>query len=112
MRSSRWSFSMRSVTLVDLSARRRCPTPLGIVSRSYRLLCERIAEAEVLRSSVADWTCRGIAHPVFGTIRLETITTWKSMRRGTAVLGDRVLDRLHAEVTRRVAVRIGARLVR
>lgn len=83
-----------------------------IVLRSYHVLCELIAEAEELRSSVADWSRRRAAHPVFGTIRFETIATWKSMRRGTEPLGARALGRLHAEVARRVAVRIGAHLVR
>jgi hypothetical protein len=83
-----------------------------IVLRSYRLLCDRIAEVEELRASVADWTRRRGAHPVFGTIRFETIATWKAMRRGTGPLGERALGRLHAEVVRRVAVRIGAHIVR
>jgi hypothetical protein len=84
----------------------------AIVLRSYRVLCDRIVEAEELRASVVDWSRRRVAHPVFGTIRFETIATWKSMRRGTEPLGERALGRLHAEVARRVAARIGARLVR
>lgn len=80
-----------------------------IVLCSYRVLCDRIAEAEELRSSVEDWSRRRVAHPVFGTIRFETIATWKSMRRGAEPLGERALVRLHAEVARRVAARIGAR---
>jgi hypothetical protein len=83
-----------------------------IVLRSYHILCDRIAEAEELRSSVADWSRRRVAHPVFGTIRFETIATWKSMRRGAGPLDERARGRLHAEVARRVAARIGAHLVR
>jgi hypothetical protein len=84
----------------------------AIVLRSYGVLCDRIAEAEELRSSVADWSRRRVAHPVFGTIRFETIATWRSRRDGTEPLGERVLDHLRTEVVRRVAARIGARLVR
>jgi hypothetical protein len=84
----------------------------GLVLRSYRALCARIAEADSLRSSVAEWSRRRAAHPVFGTIRFETIAVWKSMRHGTEALVELELDRLHAEVARRVAVKIRARLVR
>lgn len=84
----------------------------AIVLRSFQALCDLIAEAEELRSSVADLSRRRVAHPVFGSIRFETIATWKAMRRGTEPLGERALDRLHAEVARRVAVRISAHLVR
>lgn len=83
-----------------------------IVLSTYRALCARITEAEQLRSSVAEWSRSRVAHPVFGTIRFETIATWRSRRHGTEPLGERVLDRLRAEVARRVAARIGARLVR
>ena len=83
-----------------------------IVLSTYRALCARITEAEQLRSSVAEWSRSRVAHPVFGTIRFETIATWRSRRHGTEPLGERVLDRLRAEVARRVAVRIGARMVR
>lgn len=83
-----------------------------IVLSTYRTLCARIAEAEQLRSSVAEWSRSCVAHPVFGTIRFETIATWTSRRHGTEPLCERVLERLRAEVARRVAVRIGARLVR
>lgn len=83
-----------------------------IVLSTYRVLCARITEAEQLRSSVAEWSRSRVAHPVFGTIRFETVATWRSRRHGTEPLGERVLDRLRAEVARRVAARIGARLVR
>jgi hypothetical protein len=49
---------------------------------------------------------------VYGTIRFETVATWKSMRHGTEPLTEGELARLHAEVVRRVAARIGAHLVR
>lgn len=84
----------------------------GIVRRSYHELCARIAEAEELRSSVAEWSRRRLAHPVYGTIRFETVATWRWMRHGTEPLTESELARLHAEVVRRVAARIGARLVR
>jgi hypothetical protein len=84
----------------------------GIVLHTFGLLCERIVEAEALRASVADWSHRHAGHPVFGSIRFETIATWNSMRHESEPLGERALDRLHAEVIRRVAARIGARLVR
>ena len=83
-----------------------------IVLSTYRALCARIIEAEQLRSSVAEWSRSRVAHPVFGTIRFETIATWGSRRHGTEPLGARALDRLRAEVARRVAARIGATLVR
>jgi hypothetical protein len=84
----------------------------AIVLRLYRILCDRIAEAEELNSSVADWSRRGVAHPVFGTIRFETIATWRSLRRRIELFDEHALGRLHAEVARRVAARIGARLIR
>jgi len=85
---------------------------LGIVMRSYRALCGRIAEADVLQSSVAEWSKRRAAHPVFGLIRLETVETWRSMRRETGAPDERELERLHAQVAGRVARRIRATLVR
>ncbi len=84
----------------------------GIVQRAYRDLCTHIVEAEELRSSVAEWSSRRVAHPVYGTIRFETVATWRSMRRGTEPLTDDERAALHAEVLRRVAASIGARLVR
>jgi len=84
----------------------------GIVRRSYHELCAHIAEAEELRSSVAEWSSRRLAHPVHGTIRFETVATWRSMRHRTEPLTEGELTRLHAEVVRRVAARIGAHLVR
>lgn len=83
-----------------------------IVRRSYHELCAHIVEAEELRSSVAEWASRRVAHPVYGTIRFETVPTWRSMRHGTEPLTESELARLHAEVVRRVAAGIGARLVR
>jgi hypothetical protein len=83
-----------------------------ILLGTYRALYARIAEAELLRSSVEEWARARVAHPVFGTIRFETIATWKSRRRGTRPLSAHALDRLRAEVARRAAARIGARLVR
>ena len=84
----------------------------GIVRRSYRELCARIAEAEELRSSVAEWSSRTRHATGVRTIRFETVTTWRLMRHGTEPLTEGELARLHAEVVRRVAARIGARLIR
>ena len=84
----------------------------SILLRSYGALRTIIAEAALLEESIEEWSRRRAGHPVFGIIRLETIETWKSRRRGTAPLSEAELDRLHAEVARRVARRIGAHIIR
>lgn len=83
-----------------------------IVLRSFAALHAMIAEAAFLEESVAEWSGRGETHPVFGMIRLETIEVWKAMRRPTEPLSEAELERLHAEVARRVAKRIRARIIR
>lgn len=84
----------------------------GIVLRSFHALCGCIAEGDALRSIVAEWSRCRTTHPIFGTIRFETIATWKSMRRGITPLSERELEDLHADVARRVAIRIHAHLTR
>jgi hypothetical protein len=83
-----------------------------IVLRSFAALRAMIAEGAYLEVSVTEWSARGETHPVFGMIRLETIETWKALRRGTEPLSEAELERLHAEVARRVAKRIRARIIR
>jgi hypothetical protein len=70
-----------------------------------------IVEANELEASVAEWTRRGEAHPVFGMLRLATIDVWAS-RWGIGPFSERVRTALRTEVVRRVAVRIRTRLVR
>jgi hypothetical protein len=82
-----------------------------LLRMAYRALCGMIAEADELEASVAERSRRREAHPVFGMLRLATIDVWAARRRGLGQLGVRELDALHAEVARRVAVRIGARVV-
>ena len=84
----------------------------SILLRSYGALRAIIAEAALLEKSIEEWSRRRAGHPVFGIIRLETIETWKSRRRGTAPLSEAEIDRLHAEVARGVARRIGAHIIR
>jgi hypothetical protein len=78
--------------------------------RAYRALRGMIVEADELVASVAEWSARREAHPVFGMLCLATIDVWTA-RRGPGPLGERELDALHAEVARRVASRICARLL-
>ncbi len=75
---------------------------------AYRTLCGMIAEADELEASVAVWSRRREAHPVFSMLRLATIDVWAARRHGLGQLGARELESLHAEVARRVAVRIRA----
>jgi hypothetical protein len=81
-----------------------------LLRKAYRALCEMIAEADELEASVAEWSRRREAHPVFGMLRLATIDVWAARRRGLGQLGVRELDSLHAEVARRVAARIRSHL--
>jgi hypothetical protein len=83
----------------------------SILMRSYQALHEQIVEAEVLEADIDEWSGRGATHPIFGIIRLETIETWKALRRGTEPLSEAERARLHDSVARRVADRIGAQLI-
>ena len=70
----------------------------------FRAELARLADERVqLEASIAECSARGVAHPVFGMLRLETIEVWKAMRRGTEPLGESDLDALHACVARGVA---------
>ena len=82
-----------------------------LLRKAYRTLCGMIVEADELEASVAEWSRRREAHPVFGMLRLATIDVWAARRRGLGQLGARELDSLHAEVARRVAAQIRAHLV-
>lgn len=82
-----------------------------LLLRAYRTLCRMIVEADELEASVAVWTARREAHPVFGMIRLATIDVWTALRSRDAPLDEHELDALHAEVARRVAAQIRAHLV-
>ena len=77
----------------------------------YRVLCEMIAETDELKASVAEWSRRRKAHPVFGMLRLAMIEVWVT-RRGQGPLSEREFGMLHAEVARRVATRVGGHVVR
>lgn len=81
-----------------------------LLFRSHRALCRMIREADELEASIAEWSLRREAHPVFGMLRLATIDVWASMRGG-GPLDDRKLAILHEEVARRVAARIRAHLI-
>lgn len=84
----------------------------GLLLRSYRMLHAMIAEADELEASVAAWSERREAHPTFGMLRLETIQVWKSMRRSIEPRRDGMLDGLRREAAQRVAIRIGAHIIR
>lgn len=84
----------------------------SLLLRSYRMLHAMIAEADELEASVAAWSERREAHPTFGMLRLETIQVWKSRRGDIAARSEATLDRLRREVAQRVAVRIGAHIIR
>jgi hypothetical protein len=79
----------------------------GIVRRSYHELCVHIAEADELRCSLAEWSSRRVAHPVYGTIRFETVATWKSMRHGTEPLISAPSDRGRQKVDHAIQVSEG-----
>lgn len=83
-----------------------------LLRRSYTALHAMILEADELEASVAEWSERGVMHPVFGMLRLETIEVWKAMRRGSEPLSERDLAALHASVARRVATKIRAHVIR
>lgn len=85
---------------------------LAILMRSYRALHAMIAEADVLETSVAEWSARGATHPVFGMLRHAAIDVWRARRRGRAPVSEPELDDLHARVARKVAVKIRARVIR
>ena len=84
----------------------------GLRLRSYAALHAMILEADELEASVAEWSERGVMHPVFGMIRLETIEVWKAMRHGSEPLSEHDLDALQASVARRVAAKIRAHVIR
>lgn len=84
----------------------------GLLLRCYRALHAMILEADELEASIAECSARGVAHPVFGMLRLETIEVWKAMRRGTEPLGESDLDALHACVARGVAAKLRAHILR
>jgi hypothetical protein len=81
-----------------------------LLLRAYRPLCGMIVDADELVASVAEWSRRREAHPVFGMLRLATIDVWAARRR-PGPLGEHELAVLHAEVACRVATQIRARLV-
>ena len=83
-----------------------------LLLRSYRMLHAMIAEADELEASVIAWSRRREAHPTFGMLRLETIQVWRTMRSGIESRSERKLDGLRRHVARRVAIQIGAHIIR
>jgi len=83
-----------------------------LLLRSYRMLHEMIAEADELEASVIAWSRRREAHPTFGMLRLETIQVWRTMRGGIEPPSERKLDGLRRRAARRVAIQIGAHIIR
>jgi hypothetical protein len=82
-----------------------------LLMRSYETLRTMIQEVDALEASITEWSSRGVAHPVFGMLRLETIEVWKAMRNGLEPLSYRELETLQTSVARRVAAKIGAHVI-
>jgi hypothetical protein len=82
-----------------------------LLRMAYRALCGMIVEADELEASVAEWSRRREAHPIFGMLRLATIDVWAARRRGQGQISVRERHVLHAEVARRVAAQILAHFV-
>jgi hypothetical protein len=101
-----WDRVIHLLVTADEAARQR-----ELLLRAYRTLCATIVESDELRTSVAEWSQRRAGHPLFGMLRLTTIDVWRAMRRPSQALTERAIDELHREVARRVAAKIGARLI-
>jgi hypothetical protein len=70
----------------------------------YRTLLETMPDmAPTLENEIYDLSRRGIAHAVFGLLRLAAIDTWRTMRHTAKPLDAREQHRLYGEVARRVA---------
>jgi hypothetical protein len=102
-----WDHVIHLLVTADQVARQR-----ALLLRAYRTLCTSILEADKLKTSVAEWSERRAAHPIFGLLRLKTIEVWRTMRQPSQVLTEREIDELHAEVALRVAAKIRAHVIR